>query len=135
MRSCLGLPQRSFSGFRTQEVLLSWMVCGRRRIPGREGARASLPAATARDRGEEDQNSQPVPVLEAGGDHKCDCSCIYLRLLIHKTRVMIPVLARAGFLSNGAKGEVGAVVPKTFASLPSDPEVPPQGSDILPAVV
>lgn len=99
----------------------------------REGAHTSLPAATAWDMGEEDPNSQPVPVLEAVDDHKCDCSCIYLGLLIHKTRVIIPVLARAGFLAGGTKGEVGDMVPKTLAPLPNDPEVPLQGSDILPA--
>ena len=75
------------------------------------------------------------PCPEAGDDHKCDCSCIYLGPPIHKTRVIVPVLVGAGFLSGGTKGEVGAMVPKTLASLPNDPEVPPQGSDILPAVV
>lgn len=99
---------RSFSGFYAQEVLWSWMVRGRRGIPGRQGVQTSLLAATAWDRGEEDTNSQPVSILEGGDDHKCDYSCIYLGLLVQKTRVIIPVLVRAGFLSSGTKGEVGS---------------------------
>lgn len=86
MCSCLGLLQRSFSGFCTREVLSGWVVCGRGWILGKERVHTSLPAVTAWHRAQEHPNSQSVPVRGAGDDHKCDSSCIYLGLLIHKTR-------------------------------------------------
>lgn len=73
------------------------MVCGRRWIPGRERVHTSLPAATAWDRAQEHPDSQPAPVLEAGDDHKYNSSCTYLGLPIHKMRIIIPAVARAGF--------------------------------------
>lgn len=48
-------------------------------------------------RAQQQPNSQPGPVLEAGDDHRCDSSCIYLSLLIPETRITIPAVARAGF--------------------------------------
>lgn len=114
--SCLGLLQRSCSGFCTREVLSGWMVCGRRWIPGRGRLHRSLPAATAWHRAQEHPDSQPIPVLEAGDGHKCDSSCIYPVLLIHRTRIITPAVARAGFNSGGSRRGVGAVVPDPISA-------------------
>lgn len=115
MCSCLGLLQRSFSGFVHEKFCQAgWFEAGHGYLGEREFTGACLQPQQGQGTGTPRFQSSPVP--EAGHDHKCDSSCIYPALLIHKTRMTIPAVARAGFSSGGSRRGAGAVVPDPISA-------------------
>lgn len=106
--SCLELSQGISPTFMHKKFCgAGWFAAGEGYLGGREFRQACL--QTQRGTGVRKIHIPSWSLsLRQGMTTNVATAALYLGLLVHKTKVIIPVLPRAGFLSGGTKGEVGS---------------------------